>query len=194
MDSFFDYIVIIFFIVSAIASMLKSKKKKEQEAQQQAVSAEEQAVPTQTTASQPVRAEKKRVIDPFEDSEMFGGKKQNAQAYQQKKQGYSFKELKSEVDKYFEDALLKSQEAETVIPQPAAKSQSSVISQPAPSKKPEVRHTSLKERTIMDIHVQPGKSSNKRAENIRGKIRNNTELKDMIVISEILGKPKALRK
>lgn len=182
MDNFFDYIIIIFFIVGAIVSLLRSKKKKEAEAQKRAAGSEEPDVPTQRAASEQVAAQKRKVLDPFEEKE-----------YEQEKQSYSFQDFTSEVDNYFEAALKKSQEAESGAAQPVAKSQTTVVSQarPKPAEKPDV---SLKESTIVDIHDQQGKVHNERTENIRRKIRNTTELRELILISEILNKPKAMRK
>lgn len=205
MDNFFDYIVILFFVVTAIASFIKSKKKKEQEKQQQASSPEVQRIPTQRTETEPVKSEKQTVIDPFEETELFGGGKQKEQAYQQEKQSYKFQDFKSEVDKYFEEALMKSQEAEKVTQSseegPVRRSDlyeaGSSISQPQPLPKPppdSIPHSSFKKSAIVDIHTQQGIISNKRAHDIRKRIRNTYELRDLIVISEILGKPKALRK
>lgn len=215
MDNFFDYIVIIFFIGVAIASIFKKKKKAQEKALANAQSdqqpiqrisqPEAESFPTQGT--EPVITEKRKVLDPFEEPDPFGDRTQKEPEYQEEKQSFTFKDLRSEVDKYFEEALLKSQEAESGTLQPDTKSHPKPLARrssmqssedgspkPQPLTQSDISHTLVKKSAIVDIHLQTKRIKNIRAENIRSKIRNNAELKDMIVISEILGKPKALRK
>ena len=106
------------------------------------------------------------------------------------KLGYSLQEMKSEVERYFEEALLKSQLAEELPPPP----------EPAPAPKSVTKHksdavpeSSFQDSTFVDIHSSKTQLRNRREEILR-RIRNPQELRDLIVVNEILSKPIILRK
>jgi hypothetical protein len=206
MDNIFDYIVIIFFVVSAIASLLKKKKKAleedsgdtqtGQQPAQRTPSPQVRSIPSQ----KPVQAQKLKVLDPFEEFDPFINRKAE-ESYPQEKKASKFQEFKSEVDNYFEEALKKSMEAEKGIPQaPARRSNERIKAERVPpgrsrtKTKSDTSRSTGKKGSIMDVDRENLHMENKRATDIRERVKNTTELRNLIVISEILQKPKALRR
>ena len=127
-------------------------------------------------------------MDPFADKDIQSTSRQEELKSDPDKRGYTFQDLKSEVDKYFEEALLKSQHAE-VVPEPPKPVPPTL----AQHKSDAIPKSSVKKSQIVDIHTEKGKVKNRRAEDIRKRVRDTHELRDLIVINEILNKPKALR-
>jgi hypothetical protein len=197
MDNLFDYIVILFFIISAIASMFKSKKKEEAK---RAAQAKTEGSLSRPQSSEPVKTDyqpyesksastaKSNVLDLFDEKDDDRSLGNENLGSDHSKRGYTLKEMKSEVEKYFEEALLKSQLAEEPVPPPEPVSPPKVEQKSYTAPK-----SSFRKSSIVDVNRERIVYKNQRAEDIRRRIKNTTELRDLIVINEILNKPKALR-
>lgn len=169
MDNIVDYLVIIFFVVSAIASMFK-KKKKQQPQKQGTQKSQSQ---TQTLKAKQPQVAKQTYKDPFEEiSEMLRQPKPKT-------------EKKSEVDLYFEDAIQKS------------KATKQVSQKEKTSRTIESRQAQQKINTAADDLKELEKSKesvHKRLNKIQQKLKRKTDIRELIIFNEILGKPKALRR
>ena len=175
MDNIADYIIIVFFIASALVSLLKRKTDKQKGQEKQSEMANpipQQRKPVQVSTR--TQENPRKVTDPFEDIiNIFGN-------YQKKE------EEKSEVDKYFEDALKKSEEFHEPVHKPVQETRRTSFSGSRNVAKPVTVDLAAKGQEIVKI--------NKRAEAIKSKLKNTSSMRELILINEILGKPKALRR
>lgn len=165
MDNIVDYLVVLFFIISFLTSIFKKKKKTSE-----AIS-EDKSLKTQN--QNPNIVEKKKAASPFQD--FFNSI--NEEIVKAKAEV-----SRSEVDEYYEDAMLKSADArEFVEPLPAKKT---------PKDKAGITIKSYHE----SLRQAKEKHESKKAKEIRNRLKQNTSMRDFIIINEILGKPKALQR
>lgn len=171
MDNIVDYIVIIFFIVSALASLLKKKKTEEQKKMKQPAGPHQREMKREPI---PVKVEqpKRQPVDPFEEIADF-------------LKGHGDKR-KSEVDQYFEQAIKKSEE----YIRPAQKKEYTSINDRSRTSRMSKEVKPLESITILKKEEY---KTNKRARDIRDKLKNPKQIRELIIINEILNKPKALR-
>jgi hypothetical protein len=166
MDNITDYIIIIFFIVSALASLLK-KKADQNKTQKQAGETNQQP------AKLRVEQKPQHTTDPFEDMiNILQGREKQVKV--------------SEVDKYFEDAIKNS--GNYVKPEPKRDS--------AYLEKANIKQQKKKDdlQKIYDNLGVQKQAFNKKALEIRSRLANRQNIKDAILLNEILSKPKAMRK
>ncbi len=171
MDNIVDYLVILFFIISGLASLLKKKKTEEnQKAQRQGTNSEPRPVERRRPQLQQKPA--KRPVDPFEEiSDMI---RQNVG------------KKKSEVDQYFEQAI---KESEQNLP-PVQKKKYASIDERSRTNRMAAENKQLKD---LEVLKKAESTINKRAREIRDKLKDVNQVRELIIINEILNKPKALR-
>lgn len=166
MDNIVDYIVIIFFIVSALGSLLKKKSDKK-ERQKPADMQKDKALRKREAAMKREEV-RRRPIDPFEEvMDIFtGGQKKS----------------KSEVDDYFEDAIQKSEKYLKPVEKVA-------------DKRIATRTKAMEFKPVEKMKKLDNKLYiiNQRAVEIRNKLKNKSDVRELIIINEILNKPKAYR-
>ncbi|MCF6270671.1 MAG: hypothetical protein L3J41_13235 [Melioribacteraceae bacterium] len=175
MDNIVDYLIIGFFIISFLTSIFKKKK----------VKAKPQKVVNTTSDSnqQKVEARGAKAKSPFDDffksinEELANAKKEVS---------------RSEVDEYYEQALLNSDAAEITEQSSFQKATASpLISEVVlPEKKKSVSIKSYHE----SVEFSKTKRENAKSKSIKKRLLQNDSIKDFMIINEILGKPKALQR
>ncbi|MBU1097117.1 MAG: hypothetical protein KKB34_11600 [Bacteroidetes bacterium] len=187
MDNIVEYLVILFFIVSALSSFFKKKQnsKTEPDAEEKPKSKKSidlgkilfpdeiygDGKPQQDESAQYKydSADPSKSADPFDES---------ADVYNEHTK-YKPQKL-SEVDSYFEEAIKRSaQSAQT----------KSYTGRTKTSR--EIRKIDEESKTIGSSESE---YSTKRRNDIKLKLKNTNELRDIIIINEILNKPIALRR
>ncbi|MDA3860796.1 MAG: hypothetical protein PF445_06185 [Melioribacteraceae bacterium] len=169
MDNIVDYLVAGFFIISFLTSIFKKKKKT-------AETDSGKKTPNRETQQRQF-VEKKKTNNPFEsfvnsiNEELTKAKSEAS---------------RSEVDEYYEKAMLNSGE-DNVIDKNIYQQRDYI--EPVHVKK------SQQIKSYSDsLKQSQEKHESKKAKDIRKRLLQGNSIKDFIVITEILGKPKALQK
>jgi hypothetical protein len=175
MDNIVDYLVVLFFIISFLASIFKKKKNTP------VAKSEDKILKTQI--QNPNIVEKKKAANPFED--FF--KSINDEIVKAKAET-----TRSEVDEYYENAMQKS--ADVNYTYQSDYKQREYI-EPVPEQKFPIDKLGMSIKSYDESLKQTKeKHESKKAKEIRNRLKQNTSIKDFIIISEILGKPKALQR
>lgn len=167
MDNVVDYLIVLFFIISFLSSVFKKKKK--------------QAQKDVVVQNKPIvrRENSKKVIEQKTTTSKKSAFEEIFKAILEVPQ--PVENPKSEVDAYFEEAIKNSEMIEAGI------------NQDAPELKkvhPLERKANTYTDAIKDIKYQ---HSSRKANKIKERLKNNTTIKEYIIINEVLGKPIALR-
>ncbi len=200
MDNIFEYIIILFFIISALSSAFKKKPKAKQKE------------PEQRQAQSPGKSRHQEPADEeesfsFEDIfEIRGSKKQ--------KPNDPFEE-RSEVDRYFEEALKRSQTGKQKV-----ENKENEFLDPAKqkiekkereygqfdqyvlgrysSKSVEERMEAIRNAAKADYAKDKIENEKKTAagfeHTVLKRLKNKKDLRDAVILNEVLGKPRALRR
>lgn len=167
MDSFFDYIIILIIIISLLNSIFGKKKKTEQKKTEDEV--------------RPASQKKKQdAVDILE--QMFG-------IPSEKTEPEYYGETNNDQQTWNPEAEFSKSEEEPVVE----------ILQKEPSKFERLQATEftplVKNRRLELLYNENAKSikRNRRREEIINRLRNPKTIRDYILVSEILGKPKALK-
>jgi len=174
MDNIVDYLIVLFFIISFLTSVFKKKKKQDEKAEK--------------TQQRPI-VELKR--DNVQKDNVVANKRTspNRSSFENiLKAMLQVPELaedqKSEVDEYYEQAMLNSSmmknEKESLIPASVEPRQGKVKVEKSRS-------------YIEEMKEVTKRHSSRKAMKIKDNLYNITTLKEYIVMNEILGKPIALR-
>lgn len=174
MDNIVDYLVAIFFIVSFLISIFKKKKK--------ATASHSEDNPL-NAANKSASNTKKKASNSIEDFM----KSVSAEIKKAKEEVN-----RSEVDEYYEQALLNSDE--NYVEDENNHEQSEFIG-PMPQEKIQESKASNNTNSYSDSLKQTQEGhENKKAKSIRKMLMQENYIKNFIVINEILGKPKSLQK
>lgn len=183
---FSEFIFLALFIGFSIISSLMNEKKKKQK---------------QQNVKKPERRPEPRRVNPFQDKEevkdifdlMFSNPGMMKQPERQaEKPEIHLEEVDTGDNAAIDDRLLKSRNAAEKIKFEMEQALHSRMSHPTEKNyKTEIPQTLDLIKPSMSYSKTP---VNKRVSEIRKKIHNFNSLKDFIIISEIIGKPKALRR
>lgn len=207
MDNLFDYLIILFFIVSALTSLLKKKKpQNQQDKASEAARKEEIRVKHEQMRQEPGTKTMRRSLDPFDtDVNVFGQPKQTDE--------------KSEVDRYFEEALKKSGQQDTSMQKPvevddefhdatekkSAQEKVTALTSIKSEYLEAQKRRSLEDRMrdirqsgidydIDELKKETDFRLNTRAAKVKELLKNKQNLREIIIVNELLNKPKALRR
>ncbi len=179
MENLVDYLIVLFFVISLLSSFFKKKKKKTVPAdrvkQHPAAKLQRENVRKDNIVENKKQTRKK---SPFED--MLKTMLEVPDPVVEEK--------KSEVDSYYEEALKNSAMMEEGTYKEEINSIVEDISLRTSIEYQENQNTYLS--TIKEHHK---KHSNKKAMKIRKDLLNNQSIKEYLIMSEVLGKPMALR-
>jgi uncharacterized Zn finger protein len=175
MDSIVDYLVVIFFVVSFLSSIFKKKKKPE-------VKREEKPIERRTQDND-VMDEEETTTNSLE----IFFKSINDELVSKKEE-----DVPSEVDEYYEQALLNSEKSEVTdnytfqqtAPPPLIKE---VI-------EPKEKRTHSIKSYSDSVNLTKSKHESERAKDFKNRLLQKESIKDFIIMNEILGKPKALQR
>jgi len=175
MDNIVDYLIVGFFIISFLSSIFKKKK----------VKAKPQKVVNTTSDSiqQKVPAREAKAKSPFND--FF--KSINAELEKAKAEV-----SRSEVDEYYEQALLNSDDTEITERNSFQGTKvSPLIPEMVFSKKKDA--VSIKSYHE-SVKFSKSKRESSKAKDLKMRLLQNSSIKDFMILNEVLGKPKALQK
>lgn len=167
MDNIVDYLVVLFFIVSFLSSIFKKKKTNEKNLKEN-----KKAKTTNNQKVAPVLA--KRSTNALED--FF-------KSINEEMQPTKVNVSRSEVDEYYEEAMQNSA------------STSYDFREPIPLESLPKDKDSIAIKSYSDsVKLNKEKRESKKAKNIRASLMQPNSIKNFIIMSEILGKPKALHR
>lgn len=173
MDNIVDYLVVLFFVISFLSSIFKKKKVKDKSVDDTQNNAKENSAVVKNKSTL-------NLFDTFVKSvneELVRSKEEVA---------------RSEVDEYYEQAMRKSIENE--VTSNSRYSQNEYI-EPAMAKKAKLAKDAISIKSYTDsLKLMKEKHESKKAKEIRTSLKQPNSIKNFIIVSEILGKPKALQR
>ena len=171
MDNIVDYLVVLFFVISFLSSIFKKKKTNEKNSSEN----KKQLQNDKRVAS----TQMKRASNPLDD--FFKSINEEFQQTQTK-------ETRSEVDEYFEKAMQKSAEARDIY-------KPTEFKVPIPFESLSKTQDTIAIKSYKDsVKLNQEKHESKKAKAIRNNLKQNSSIKNFIIMNEILGKPKALQR
>lgn len=170
MDNIVDYLVVGFFIISFLSSIFKKKKPKNSSADIEGP-AQKSKLERSRKAKNPFdeffNQIEKKVIEATETNEVNN---------------------QSEVDEYYQAALKNSEEAEVNI-------KSREFKEPIPLESlPKTENVIAIKSYADSVKLNKTRHENKKANELKKKLRTTSSIRDYILLNEILGKPKALQR
>jgi uncharacterized Zn finger protein len=185
MDSIVDYLVIIFFVVSFLSSIFKKKKKPEVKSanKQRKVRTQNRDVMLTEKAENPLQDFFKSISEEIAVAKQdVNNKLVNVQ------QGVTH----SEVDEYYEQALLNSNDQVVVEDYTYQQTATAPLIKEVVEEK---RKSSISIKSYSDsVNFSKARHESVRAKDFKKRLSQKSSLKDFIIMNEILGKPKALQR